>query len=147
MQSQLLEVCFPKAPDDSGTSKAAWIVRWFPFGITTVQVIPCFVLLTLSSYRIVIGGVALFSATLAGPFEVFHQNAIRIPLFVIAGGMSLLNLYMYIYAKRRREMPASRWRLRPQSLRERRIQNIQLYSSLLTLAMIAGDFVAHWLHA
>jgi hypothetical protein len=133
-------------PEDSRSRKAQWLLRWCPLGATTAQVVPCIFLLTLSGYRTVIGGLAVFSASIAGPFELFHQNAVRIPFFLIAGGLSLLNLYMYFYAKRRREMSSARWRRQPLSTRERRTQMVQLSSSLLTLGMIAADIVSHRLH-
>ncbi len=134
------------APENSRSRKGQWLLRWCPLGATTAQVVPCIFLLTLSGYRTVIGGLAVFSASIAGPFELFHQNAVRIPFFLIAGGLSLLNLYMYYYAKRRREMSSARWRRQPLSARERRTQIVQLSSSLLTLGMIAADIVAHRLH-
>jgi len=123
-----------------------WMLRWVPLGATAAQVIPCAFLLGLSGYRTVIGGLAVFSAAIAGPFELFHQNKVRIPFFLIAGGLSLLNLYMYAYAKRRREMPASQWRRQPLSTGERRIQKVQLVTSVLTLVMIAGDIISHKMH-
>jgi hypothetical protein len=135
------------APEAFWGRKAQWLLRWCPLGATTAQVVPCIFLLTLSGYRTAIGGLALFSASIAGPFELFHRNAVRIPFFLVAGGLSLLNLYMYYYAKRRREMSSARWRRQPLSTRERRTQIVQLSSSLLTLGMIAADFVAHRLHA
>ena len=133
-------------PNPSMTSKTQWLLRWCPLGATAAQVVPCAFLLTLSGYRLAIGGLAVFSASIAGPFEVFHRNAVRIPFFLIAGGLSLLNLYMYFYAKRRREMASARWRMQPLSAGERRTQKIQLFSSLLTLAMIGGDILSHWAH-
>jgi cytochrome b subunit of formate dehydrogenase len=121
-------------------------LHWLLPAATALQVVPCFFLLTLSGYRTVIGGVALFAATIAGPFEVFHQNAVRIPFFVIAGFLSLMNLYLYFFAKRRREAPSASWRKQPLSARERRIQKIQLASSVLALLMIAGDVFNHHRH-
>lgn len=135
-----------KMPEDSNNRKVRAFLAWCPLFATTAQVVPCAFLIALSGYRVVIGGLAVFSASIAGPFEFFHQNAIRIPFFLIAGGLSLLNLYMYFYAKRRRQAPSARWRMQPLSGRERRTQKIQLYSSLLTLGMIAADIVNHRIH-
>lgn len=132
--------------DDSGNTRVHRLLAWCPLVATTAQVVPCAFLIALSGYRVVIGGMAVFAASIAGPFEFFHQNAIRIPFFLIAGGLSLLNLYMYYYAKRRRQAPSARWRMQPLSLRERRTQKIQLYSSLLTLGMIAADIINHRIH-
>lgn len=137
----------PSTDAETAPSKRMqWFLRWLPFGATSLQVVPCAFLLGLSGYRTVIGGLAVFSAAIAGPFELFHQNKVRIPFFVIAGGLSLLNLYLYAYAKRRRELPASQWRRQPLSTSERRIQKVQLYTSILTLVMIAGDIISHKMH-
>ena len=131
-------------PEKSSPAQA--LLRWLLPTATALQALPCFFLLTLSGYRTVIGGIAIFAATIAGPFEVFHQNAVRIPFFAIAGFLSLLNLYLYFFAKRRRETPSARWRRQPLSQRERRIQKIQVVSSFLTLLMIAGDVFNHHRH-
>lgn len=133
-------------PADASHRKLRGFLAWCPFFATATQVVPCTFFIALSGYRIAIGGLAVFAASCIGPFEAFHQSAIRIPFFVIAGGLSLLNLSMYFYAKRQRQAPAARWRMRPLSVRERRIQWVQLYSSLITLAMIAGDILNHRLH-
>lgn len=135
-----------RVPDDSVNKRAHRLLVWCPLVATTAQVVPCAFLIALRGYRVVIGGLAIFSASIAGPFEVFHQNAIRIPFSLIAGGLSFLNLYMYYYAQRRRQMPSARWRMQKLSAREVRTQRIQLYSSLLTLGMIAADPANHWIH-
>ena len=134
----------PAMPEKSSPAQA--LLSWLPAAATALQVVPCFFLLTLSGYRTVIGGVALFAATITGPFEMFHQNAVRIPFFVVAGLLSILNLYLYFFAKRRRETPSANWRRQPLSVRERRIQKIQIASSVLTLLMIAGDVFNHHRH-
>ncbi len=133
-------------PTDGSHRRLRGFLAWCPFFATATQVVPCTFFIALSGYRIAIGGLAVFAASCIGPFEAFHQSAIRIPFFLVAGGLSLLNLTMYLYAKRQRQSPAARWRMQPPSTRERRIQRIQLYSSLITLAMIAGDILNHRLH-
>lgn len=135
----------PTTAPDSFTGMQRFL-RWFLPAATALQVVPCFFLLTLSGYRIVIGSVALFAAAIAGPFELFHQNAVRVPFFLIAGGLSLFNLYLYFYAKKRRDMPSAAWRKQPLSAGEQRVQKIQLGSSILTLLMIFGDMLFHHLH-
>ncbi len=133
-------------PRNAPTSKAQQFLRWCPLAATTAQVVPCAFLIALSGYRAVIGGLAVFSASIAGPFEIFHQNAIRIPFFLIAGGLAVLNLYMYLYARHRRDAQGARWRRQPLSAGERRTQIIQVSSSLLTLGMIAADILFHRVH-
>lgn len=142
--SQDVEHLSPVTGTAQGTSN--WAMRWLPLAATSLQVVPCFFFLSLSGLRTAFGAVALFSAAIAGPFEFFHQDKLRVPFFLIAGGLSLLNLYLYTHAKRLRARPASQWRMQPLSSKERSVQRIQLVSSLLTLAMIAGDVLNHKLH-
>ena len=134
-------------PADASHPRLRRFLAWCPFFATATQVVPCTFFIALSGYRIAIGGLAVLAASCIGPFEAFHQSAVRIPFFVVAGGLSLLNLSMYFYAKRQRQAPAARWRMRPLSVRERRIQRIQLNSSLITLAMIAADILNHRMHS
>ncbi len=133
-------------PIEVNRQKLRSLLAWCPFVATATQVVPCAFFITLSGYRIAIGGLAVFAATCARPFEYYHQPAIRFSFYSVAIALSLLNLSMYFYARRQRQAPAARWRMRPLSARERLTQRIQLYSSLLTLAMIAGDILNHHLH-
>ena len=126
--------------------KLSGFLAWCPFLATASQVVPCTFFIALSGYRIAIGGLAVFAATCIGPFERFHQDSIRIPFYVLAASLSLLNLAMYVYARHRRNAPAARWRMHPLTTRERRVQWIQLTSSVLTLLMIVGDIVNHRVH-
>jgi hypothetical protein len=146
MQSPLESQATDAAVSIPASRSGLWSLRWLPLAATSAQVIPCFFFLSLSGLRVAFGTIAVFSAAIAGPFEFFHQNKLRVPFFVIAGGLSLLNLYLYAHAKRLRPRPAAQWRIQPLSAREHRIQRIQLVTSLLTLAMIAGDVLNHKLH-
>ncbi len=133
-------------PLEANGQKLRSFLAWCPIAATATQVVPCAFFIALSGYRIAIGGLAVFAATCARPFEYYHQPTIRFTFYTIAIALSLLNLSMYFYARRQRLAPAARWRMRPLSARERFTQRIQLYSSLLTLAMIAGDILNHHLH-
>ena len=143
MQPEITQETQIEAP---ANRQMPWLLRWLPVAATSLQVVPCFFFLSLSGLRTAFGAVALLSAAIAGPFEFFHQNKLRVPFFLIASGLSLLNLYLYTHAKRLRARPSSQWRMQPLSAKERRVQRIQLISSLLTLAMIAGDILNHKLH-
>ncbi len=143
MQPEIQQNAQTAAP---ANNSMPWLLRWLPLTATSLQVVPCFFFLSLSGLRTAFGAVAVFSAALAGPFEFFHQDKLRVPFFIIAGGLSLLNLYLYVHARRLRARPAAQWRIQPLSVRERHVQRIQLVTSLLTLVMIAGDVLNHKLH-
>ncbi len=133
-------------PIAANRQKLRSLLAWCPIVATATQVVPCAFFIALSGYRIAIGGLAVFAATCARPFEYYHQPTIRFTFYAIAIALSVLNLTMYFYARRQRLAPAARWRMRPLPARERFTQRIQLYSSLITLAMIAGDVLNHHLH-
>jgi hypothetical protein len=120
----------------------AWL-RWLPFGIGAAQTVPCAFLLVASLYRVSIGATSLFAASFAQPFLWFHQDAARLPLFAIAVAGSLFNLYLLWNAHRLRNRPSAAWRKVELTPRERRVQQFQLWSSVLTLLMIAADFASH----
>ena len=146
MQQGALEGIAGKLEAESSGGRLGRWLAWCPLVATTAQVVPCVFLISLSGYRVAIGGLALFCASISGPFERFHEDTVRLPFFLIAGGLSLMNLLLYFYARRRRLAPEARWRIQPISASERRTQRFQFYSSWLTLAMIAGDFLTHWVH-
>ncbi len=123
-------------------SSSVWL-RWLPFGLGAAQTVPCAFLLVASLYRVSIGATSLFAASAAQPFLWFHRDAIRLPLFAIAAAGSLFNLYLLWNAHRLRHRPSAAWRKVELTSRERRVQQFQLGSSVLTLLMIAADFASH----
>ncbi len=125
-----------------GRRPGAWL-QWLPLGLGSAQTVPCAFLLVASLYRVSIGATSLFAAGAAQPFLWFHQDAIRLPLFAIAGLGAAINLYLLWNAHRLRNRPAAAWRRAPLTAKDLRVRRFQLWSSVATLAIIAADFASH----
>ncbi len=101
---------------------------------------------------VLLKGVALFSGLVAlmaaGASSWLHQDQVRIPLMVFATAAALANLYIVWNGWRLRRAPAAAWRVRPLTAREKRRTTFVLLSSIVTLALIAGEIYGHHvLHA
>jgi hypothetical protein len=64
-------------------------------------------------------------------------------MLVLAGVGALVNLFLYWNAERMRRNPASRWRMRPLTRKERLEKWLQLGASVLALLLIAAELLAH----
>jgi hypothetical protein len=73
----------------------------------------------------------------------FHQDIIRIPMMTIALTGSLINLYVLWRARSLRFRPASQWRIRPLSRSEKMGELFRLCISLLTIALVSAEWIAH----
>src|SRR6201998_4655646 len=86
----------------------------------------CTAVIAISGVRVVIGLSALAAAAgVHAPARGFHQDAIRIPMMVLALGGSLLNLYVLWHIRRLRNRPSSQWRRQPLSPKRRRSERLQ----------------------
>ena len=87
---------------------------------------------------------ALGLSRLAGSF---HADIIRIPMMVLALAGSLISLYVLWRVRSLRARPASQWRIRALSPKEKRTETFQFLLSVVTILLIAAEFTAHlWLH-
>jgi hypothetical protein len=87
---------------------------------------------------------ALGLTRLAGSF---HADIIRIPMMVLALAGSSISLYVLLRVRALRARPASQWRLRVLSPKEKRKETFQFLLSVVTILLIAAEFAAHlWLH-
>ena len=105
----------------------------------------CTAVLTISGVRLAIGLTAFVMAgSIAAPVQWFHQDAIRIPMLVLATVGAIVDLIVLSWMRRLRAQPAAQWRVREQSSREKRSQRLQLALAILTLALVAAET---WTHA
>ncbi len=87
---------------------------------------------------------ALGLSRLAGSF---HADIIRIPMMILALAGSLISLYVLWRVRSLRARPASQWRIRALSPKEKRKETFQFLLSVVTILLIAAEFTAHlWLH-
>ena len=125
-------------------SRTLGVVAWSSFFFALLQSI-CTFFLALSGVRLVIGiGSVVLSAGATTALEKFHGNWIRLPMVGLALLGSLLNLVVLIQIRILRSRPASRWRQRPLSPKEVRMERVQWFLSFATLILVAIEEYLHW---
>ncbi len=119
------------------------VIAWSSFFFALLQSI-CGAVVAINGLRIAIGIGSLALSTGAGAAMVrFHTDAIRVPMIVIALFGSLLNLAILMHVRHLRNRPASQWRQKPLSVRQKRSELAQLVLSLATLALIGVEEYLH----
>ena len=73
----------------------------------------------------------------------FHADLIRVPMMVLALVGSLFTLYIVRRARVLRARPASQWRVRPLTSKEKRKEAFQIAISTLTLVLIVAEIATH----
>ena len=125
-------------------SRTRGVIAWSSFFFALLQSI-CTFFLALSGVRLVIGiGSVVLSAGAATALEKFHANWIRLPMVGLALLGSLLNLVVLIQIRILRSRPASRWRQRPLSPKEVRMERVQWFLSFATLILVSIEEYLHW---
>lgn len=90
-------------------------------------------------------GLGTFAATvgLTRLTGSFHADLIRIPMLIVALAGSLFTLYIVRRARVLRARPASQWRIRPLTPKEKRKETFQIAVSTLTILLIIAELVTH----
>ena len=105
----------------------------------------CTAVIAISGIRVAIGLSALGAATVGihAPAHGFHRDAIRIPMMIVALAGSLINLYVIWRIRRLRARPSSQWRQQAVSAKQRRSEVLQVELSLITLVLLAAEWITH----
>jgi len=104
----------------------------------------CTAVIAISGLRVAIGLSALAAAAgINAPAGGFHQDAIRIPMIVLALLGSLVNLYVIWKIRRLRSKPAAQWRMQPVTSKKLHSERFQIALSLLTLLLLAAEWITH----
>jgi len=104
----------------------------------------CTAVIAISGVRVVIGLSALAAAAgIHAPAHGFHQDAIRIPMMVLAFLGAVLNLYVIGNVRRLRSRPASQWRQQPLTKKKLNSERSQIALSILTLLLLAAEWITH----
>ena len=124
-------------------ARRSWLV-----GLTSLIFIllqsACTVVMAVSGIRLLVGLSALAAAAgLHRPASGFHEDAIRIPMMILAVGGSVLNLYVIWRIRSLRSRPSSQWRVQPASTRQKRNETLQIVLAVVTLALVAAEYVTH----
>jgi hypothetical protein len=104
----------------------------------------CTAVIAISGLRVAIGLSALAAAAgIHAPAHGFHQDAIRIPMMVLALLGAVLNLYVMGKVRRLRSRPASQWRQQPVTKKKLNSERFQIALSVLTLLLLAAEWITH----
>ena len=104
----------------------------------------CTAVMAISGFRVLIGLGALAAASgVYGPAKGFHQDAIRIPMMILALVGALANLYSVWRVRSLRSRPASQWRVHPVSRTKLRSERFQVALAVVTLILLAAEWTTH----
>lgn len=104
----------------------------------------CTAVLTISGIRVAIGLSALAAASgIYAPATGWHQDAIRIPMLIIATAGALVNLAVLAWIWHLRARPSAQWRRRELSSKEKRSERLQIALAVLTLVLVGLETWTH----
>lgn len=104
----------------------------------------CTAVLTISGIRVAIGLSALAAASgIYAPAKGFHQDAIRIPMLILATVGAVLNLAVLAWIRHLRNRPSAQWRKRELSTKEKRSEKLQVAMAILTLILVGLETWTH----
>ena len=125
------------------TARSTRWVNWSSFAFALLQS-ACTAVFAISGIRVLIGlGALAAAAGTNAPARGFHQDAIRIPMMILALAGALINLYVLWRQWSLRRRPAAQWRIQPLSAKEKRSQWIQFVLAIVTLALLGLEW---WIH-
>jgi hypothetical protein len=132
--------------ENSPSKSTRWLLTWGSLAMATAESL-CVAAVGLSGIRVVLGLTSLLAAGAGGPARGLHREAIRIPLLTVGAIGALISLLLLWNERRLRRNPASAWRMRPLTPKQRRQRWVQLGAAILTLALVAAELVTHsWFH-
>jgi MFS family permease len=104
----------------------------------------CTAVIAISGLRVAIGLSALAAAAgIHAPARGFHQDAIRIPMMLLAFIGAIINLYVIGKLRRLRNKPAAQWRMQPVSKKKLNSERFQIVLAILTLLLLAAEWITH----
>lgn len=104
----------------------------------------CTAVLTISGIRVAIGLTALAAASgIYAPATGWHQDAIRIPMLIVASAGALLNLAVLFWIWHLRARPSAQWRRRELTAKEKRSERLQVVLAVVTLILVGLETWTH----
>jgi hypothetical protein len=104
----------------------------------------CTAVLTISGIRVAIGLSALAAASgIYAPAKGFHQDAIRIPMLILAAVGAMVNLAVVFWIRHLRARPSAQWRRRELSTKEKRSEKLQVAMAIVTLVLVGLETWTH----
>jgi hypothetical protein len=119
------------------------LINWSSIAFALLQS-ACTAVIAISGVRVAIGLSALAAAAgIHAPAHGFHQDAIRIPMMVLAFLGSVINLFVIWKVRNLRSKPASAWRQQPVTKKKLNSERFQIALSILTLLLLAAEWITH----
>src|SRR5436309_4027079 len=119
------------------------LINWSSIVFAILQS-ACTAVIAISGVRVAIGLSALAAAAgIHAPARGFHQDAIRIPMMLLAFLGAVINLYVVWKVRRLRSRPASQWRQQPVTKKKLNSEHFQIALSFLTLLLLAAEWITH----
>jgi hypothetical protein len=104
----------------------------------------CPAVVAIGALRVFIGLGALAAAVgTSASLQVWHGDAIRIPMMLIAAFGAALNLFVIWHVRRLRARPAAQWRIAPLSASKLRSERWQIVLAVLTFVCLAAEEITH----
>jgi hypothetical protein len=104
----------------------------------------CTAVLTISGIRVAIGLTALAAASgVYAPARGFHQDAIRIPMLIVAAAGAIINLAVLAWIRHLRSRPSAQWRRRMLSPKQKRLEQLQILLAVVTLILVGLETWTH----
>jgi hypothetical protein len=123
--------------------RPSWILSVVSVGFILLQS-ACTAVMAISGVRVLIGLTALAAASgLNRPAGGFHQDAIRIPMMIVAVAGSVINLYVVWRIRTLRSRPASQWRVVPPTQRQLWSERFQISLAAITLVLVVAEWITH----
>ena len=104
----------------------------------------CTAVFAISGIRVAIGLGALAAVSgIYAPARGWHQDAIRIPMLILATAGAVVNLAVLAWIWRLRAQESAQWRKKELTPRQRRSERLQVVLAILTLLLVGLETWTH----
>jgi hypothetical protein len=104
----------------------------------------CTAVFVVSGVRLAIGLTALAAVSgIYAPARGFHQDAIRIPMLILATVGAVVNLAVIAWIRHLRANPAAQWRRTELTTKQRRSERLQVILAIVTLILVGLETWTH----
>jgi hypothetical protein len=104
----------------------------------------CTAVFVVSGVRLAIGLTALAAVSgIYAPARGFHQDAIRIPMLILATVGAVVNLAVIAWIRHLRANPSAQWRRTEPTSKQRRSERLQVVLAIVTLILVGLETWTH----
>lgn len=134
------EAARPDLPERLGRSRSVAVAS---FLLALLQSL-CTAVFAISGVRVAIGLSALAAASgIYAPAKGWHQDAIRIPMLILATIGAIINLAVIAWMRHLRNQSAAQWRRRERTAKEKRSERLQIILAVVTLVLVGLEMGTH----